>query len=136
MERAKVPVRRYMTESPHTIGAEQTLLAAHELMRRFRVRHLPVLHGGKLVGILSLGDLHLVETLPDVEPARVRVEEAMTEAPYTVGPDADLGEVAAHMAEHKLGAAIVLEKNRVTGVLSSVDALRALADALGSRWTP
>jgi acetoin utilization protein AcuB len=125
-----------MTESPHTIGSEQTLLAAHELMRKFRVRHLPVLHGGKLVGILSLGDLHLVETLPDVDPARVQVEEAMTETPYTVEADADLGEVAAHMAEHKLGAAIVMEKNRVSGVLSSVDALRALADALGSRWTP
>jgi acetoin utilization protein AcuB len=121
-----------MTEAPHTIGAEQSLTAAHELMRKHRVRHLPVLHGGKLVGILSLRDLHLVETLPDVDPERVRVEEAMTENPYTIAPDADLSEVAAHMAEQKLGSAVVVENNRVTGVLSSVDALRALADALGS----
>jgi acetoin utilization protein AcuB len=62
----------------------------------------------------------------------VRVEEAMTENPYTIAPDADLSEVAAHMAEQKLGSAVVVENNRVTGVLSSVDALRALADALGS----
>jgi acetoin utilization protein AcuB len=132
MAKAQIPVKRYMTEMPHSIGSEQTLAAAHELMRKHKVRHLPVLHGGKLVGILSLRDLHLVETLQDVDPAFVRVDEAMTEAPYTVSPDADLGAVAARMADQKLGCAIVVEHDRVTGVLTTVDTLRALADALES----
>jgi acetoin utilization protein AcuB len=130
MSKRKLSVRQYMTEAPHTVGAEQTLAAAHELMRKYQVRHLPVLHGGKLVGLLSVRDLHLVETLPDVDPNQVLVEEAMSGEPFTVRPDADLAEVAAEMAEQKLGSAVVTDGTKVIGVLTTVDALRALADAL------
>jgi acetoin utilization protein AcuB len=132
MPKQTLSVRQYMTETPHTVGAEQTLSAAHELMRKYKVRHLPVLHGGKLVGLLSMRDLHLVETLPDVEPDEVLVEEAMTAEPFTVQPDADLAQVSAEMAAKKLGSAVVLEGTKVIGVLTTVDALRALADALAS----
>lgn len=126
-----IPVRKYMSESLHSIGVEQTLTAAHELMRQHAVRHLPVLHGGRLVGLLSLRDLHLVETLPDVDPDQVKIEDAMSADPYTVAPDADLKAVAAYMAEHKLGSAVVMDGNKVVGVFTTVDALRALKDALG-----
>ena len=56
-------IRDYMTESPHSIGANQTLATAHEMMRAHQIRHLPVLRAGKLVGIVSQRDLYLVETL-------------------------------------------------------------------------
>src|SRR5690242_1905417 len=55
-------VDRYMTPSPHTIGQDEPLSAAHELMRAHSIRHLPVLEGRALVGLVSLGDLHLLET--------------------------------------------------------------------------
>jgi acetoin utilization protein AcuB len=132
MANRKITVRQYMTETPHTVGTEQTLSAAHALMRKHQVRHLPVLHGGKLVGLLSLRDLHLVETLPDVNPEQVLVEEAMSGDPFTVPPDADLALVAAQMSDQKLGSALVVEGKKVVGVLTTVDALRALADALGA----
>jgi acetoin utilization protein AcuB len=130
MTKRTLRVGDYMTESPHTVGAEQTLAAAHDLMRKHQVRHLPVLHAGKLVGLLSQRDLHLVETLPDVEPSQVLVEEAMSGDPYVVSPDADLAVVADEMAEQKLGSAVVMQGAQVVGVLTTVDALRALADAL------
>jgi nucleotide-binding universal stress UspA family protein len=60
-----------------------------------------VLEGGKIVGVLSLRDLHLVETLKDVDPEEVLVEDAMTPDPYTIGPDADLRVVAMEMATRK-----------------------------------
>ncbi|MCC6669174.1 MAG: CBS domain-containing protein [Polyangiaceae bacterium] len=120
-----------MTESPHTIGSEQTLAMAHTLMREHSIRHLPVLHGGQLAGMVTVRDLHLVETLKDVEPDAVRVEEAMTPDPYVVAPSALLRDVAAEMAERKLGSAIVVDGKKVVGVFTTVDALRALVEAIG-----
>jgi acetoin utilization protein AcuB len=128
----KKSIADFMTPSPHTIGSEQPMTRAHELMREHGIRHLPVLHGGKLAGMVTVRDLHLVETLKDVDPAEVRVEEAMTPEPFVVAPDALLREVAREMAERKLGSAIVVDGTRVVGVFTTVDALKALSDALGS----
>jgi acetoin utilization protein AcuB len=121
-----------MTRCPITVGAEQPLAYAHAVMRKEQIRHLPVLHGGKLVGLVSLRDLHLIETLPGVEAAQVSVEDAMSSEVFTVSPDADLRTVAREMAKRKLGSAIVTTGNEVEGVFTTVDALRALDDALGA----
>jgi acetoin utilization protein AcuB len=68
-----------MTPSPHTIGIEQPLSVAAEPMRAHQIRHLPVLHGGKLVGILSERDVQLVSGVPSVDPAAIKVEDAMSD---------------------------------------------------------
>jgi acetoin utilization protein AcuB len=125
-------ISQYMTATPHTVGRDQPLTVAHRLMRDHRVRHLPVVHVGKLVGLVSDRDLALIETLRDVNPAEVIVEEAMTQAPYTVGPDASLAEVAEHMAAHRYGSCVVVDGERVVGVFTTVDALEALAALLRS----
>ena len=130
MTKKQLTIRDYMTESPHTIGSEQSLAKAHELMREHGIRHLPVLHGGQLAGMVTVRDLHLVETLKDVDPESVRVEEAMTPEPYVVEPTALLHAVASEMAERKLGSAIVVDGTKVVGVFTTVDGLRALADAI------
>jgi acetoin utilization protein AcuB len=123
-------VADYMTKSPAQIGAEQPLRLAHELMRKKRIRHLPVLTGGRLVGIVSLRDLHLVETLQGVDPSEVRVEEAMSPDVYCVAGDAPLQGVVREMAKRKLGSAVVTSGRKVVGVFTTIDALRALDQAL------
>lgn len=122
-------VAEYMTPSPHTIGDDQPLARAHELMREYRIRHLPVLHGGKLVGVVSLGDLHLIETLGESDLEKIAVEDAMTPDPYVVTPDAELREVADTMASHKYGTAIVARGTKVVGIFTTTDALRALTQS-------
>lgn len=119
-----------MTRTPHLIGAEQSLKTAHELMRSYEIRHLPVLHGGKLIGVLSQRDLHLVETLKDVDPEVIRVEEAMSQDVYAVPPKTPLKQVVREMASRKLGSAVVVEGTKVVGVFTTVDALDVLADRL------
>lgn len=126
-------VDKFMTTSPHTIGVDQPLSHAHEVMHKFKIRHLPVLKAGKLVGVLTDRDLHLVETLKDVDPDKVAVEDAMTPNPYSVSPHAPLDEVASEMAEHKLGCAVVLDNNHVVGVLTTVDLARVLVEILRQR---
>jgi acetoin utilization protein AcuB len=132
MKMKELTIADRMTKTPHLLGDEQTLSKAHEIMREHRIRHLPVLHGGKLVGVVSLRDLHLIETLRDVDPDEVTVEDAMTQDVYVVPPSALLKDVVKEMAERKLGSAVVAEGPRVVGVFTTVDALDTLADLLGT----
>ena len=120
------PIRDFMTPAPHSIGRDQPLSLAHERMRGWGVRHLPVLEGGKLVGILSQRDALLVETLRDVDPTKVSVEDAMTSDVYLASPDTPLLEVASTMADHKYGCAVVMNGAHLAGIFTTVDALRAL----------
>lgn len=119
-----------MTPNPISVGQEQPLRVAHELMRENKIRHLTVLHGGRLVGIVSQRDLYLMETFRDVEPEKAKIEEAMSPEVYAVPPETPLREVAAHMAEHKIGTAVVMRGHDVLGVFTTTDAVRELATAL------
>lgn len=127
---AKHTVQAFMTVGPVVIGTKRSLADAHRIMRERGIRHLPVVDGGALVGLVSQRDLYLLETLEAVDPATETVEEAMTTDPFAVGPDAPLDEVAAEMARRKLGSAIVVDRGSVIGLFTTVDALRALAAVL------
>jgi acetoin utilization protein AcuB len=133
MSKAIPSIQKYMTTSPHTVGEDQPMSVAHRLMREHRIRHLPVLRGSKIVGIVSDRDLNMVETLKDVDPQTVRVGEAMTQDPYQVSPDAALDEVVSTMAESKYGSAIVTQNGKVVGIFTTVDACRAFSDLLHTR---
>lgn len=126
-------IQKYMTTSPHSIGQEQTLSMAHRLMTDHAIRHLPVLHGGKLVGIITDRDLRLVESLRDVDPEKVLVEDAMSTAVYSVSPDTPLDVVSAEMAAQKYGSAVVMQNDKVVGIFTTVDVCNALTQLLQTR---
>lgn len=127
-----ITVRSYMTPSPHTIGVGQPVAKAVALLRQHSIRHLPVLRGGTLDGIVTERDLALIERL-DVNAAQLTVEDAMTSDVYEVAPTAALADVAAEMAARKLGSAIVVEHHVVIGILTTVDVCTALGDVLYGR---
>lgn len=128
-------IKKYMSTDVQTIGDEQPMSVAHRLMRDQHIRHLPVLHQGKLVGVVTDRDLRLIETLRDVDPTKVAVSEAMTGDVYTVSPDAALDEVVGSMAASKYGSAIVVDRGHVVGIFTTVDACSAFADLLSTRLT-
>jgi acetoin utilization protein AcuB len=129
---ATITVGSKMTPAPLTIEASEPLASAHALMRARRIRHLPVTEGGRLRGLVSLRDLHLIETLPGVKQGEVRVAEAMSAEPYAVQSDAPLAAVAATMAERKLGCAVVMEGEAIAGVFTSTDGMKLLAALLSA----
>jgi acetoin utilization protein AcuB len=126
-------IKKYMTTDVQTIGDEQPMSVAHRLMREQHIRHLPVLHQGRLVGVLTDRDLRLVETLKDVDPTKVAVSEAMTPDPYVVSPEAELNEVVSMMAAKKYGSAVVSDNGKVVGIFTTVDACSAFAELLTTR---
>jgi acetoin utilization protein AcuB len=123
-------ILRYMTLTTFAIEVDQSIAVARRLMREHEIRHLPVLQNGVAVGVLSERDILLAESLPGIDPLRTLVDRAMTPNPYTVPADALLGQTARQMAEQKIGSAVVVERGKVIGIFTTVDACRALADLL------
>ena len=121
-------VARFMTHGPITIERGQPISAARRLMQTHCIRHLPVLHAGKVVGLVSQRDLERFDRAIDLDQRLVPVGEAMTNPPYAVLADASLREVAAQMSSRRCDAAVVIdEQQRVVGLITAVDGLRALS---------
>lgn len=127
-------IKKYMTMVPKTIGFDQSLQKAEKVMNELKIRHLPVLDGGKLVGILSQRDIKIVSSFKDVDPAKVTVEEAYSPDPYITTPDAKLDEVVEMMAAHKYGCVLVADSHKLVGIFTWVDALKAMKELLNQRF--
>ncbi len=126
---------KFMTVTPHTIGAEQTIDAAHKLMNENEIRHLPVLKGGQISGVISDRDLKLAMSIRGVEAAKTTVEEIASSEVFLVKPESKLDEVAKIMAEKKIGSVLVVDHHRLVGIFTTTDALKALNELLLSRLT-
>jgi acetoin utilization protein AcuB len=105
------------------------------LMRRHRIRRLPVVEGGVLVGIVTWTDVVRVQPpavggqwqIPNLS-AGIFVHHLMTPSPLTVGPQTPLQEAAALMRRHKIGGLPVVEEGRLVGIVTESDVFEAFAD--------
>lgn len=127
------PVSKFMTTTPITVERTTTIAQAAKLMRDQSIRHLPVMDGEKLLGIITERDIHFVQSFDLVDPEQVTVYGAMSEELYTVSPDAALDEVVGTMARQKWGSAVVVQNKHVVGVLTTVDVCRAFSELLTTR---
>ncbi len=133
--------RELMTPDPLTVTPQASIAEVWDLMREADVRHIPVVQGDALVGMVSDRDLGRVDIarLLNVEGAGALRDElatpivrVMTSQVIAVGPEADIGEVIELLIEHKIGAVPVVreETREVLGIISYVDVLRALQGVL------
>jgi acetoin utilization protein AcuB len=127
-------VRDVMSVSPVTIPPSMSVYEAHTLMQQRKVRHLPVLKDGCLVGIVSDRDIRLVLPSPATSLTvweiqhlldKLTVGEMMTYFVMTTAPDRLMTEAVGRMLGHKVGALPVVENRRVVGILTRTDVLRA-----------
>ncbi|MFZ9886045.1 MAG: CBS domain-containing protein [Myxococcota bacterium] len=118
-----------MTAEPVRLRTDATLREATGLLALADVRHLPVVDGDRVVGMVSERDV-LGVLLPDNAGSPTldspSVREVMSEELIAVHPDAPLAEVVAKLLEHRVGAVLVLEDDRLHGIVSYIDVLEAL----------
>lgn len=134
------PVARLMTPGPLlTVQATDTLDCARSMMRRARVRHLPVMTGERLVGLLSDHDViaaagRIADELPldrDRRAGEVRVCDMMSDRVVTISPDDSAVDVGKVLLRRKLGALPVLRRGRLVGMLSVTDYFHYLLSLTG-----
>jgi acetoin utilization protein AcuB len=123
----------FMTPFPHSIDVDAPLEEAHKLMRGRRFRHLPVISGGEIVGVLTDRDIKLVLG-PDFgspDERELRVRDAYVERPCVVPASTPVAKVARVMAQNRIGSAIVTKHGKLVGIFTVTDACRALAEIIG-----
>jgi acetoin utilization protein AcuB len=129
-----VLVADVMTPRPVTVGPDATVAAALAAMRRGRFRHLPVVAGGELVGVVAHGDLEASPGSP-VEAAESLgdrpVAEVMSASPVTVSPDEPVEAAARLLAEHAIGCLPALLDDQLVGILTESDVFHVLLRLLG-----
>jgi acetoin utilization protein AcuB len=127
-----------MTRDPVTLGPEDSLMRALELMRKRGIRRVPVVVADTLVGLLAEGDLKRAQpsALSDSEEEFVRVMEGtplsriMINRPLSVAEETPLLEAARTLHTTKFGALPVLRDGRLVGIITDTDLLGCLAELL------
>jgi CBS domain-containing protein len=131
-----------MATPPIVIAPTVTLAQAQRLMEQHRVRRLPVVKDGQLVGIVTSGDLRAAgpsaaSTLSVYEwralLEHATVAECMTREPIAIAPDAPVLYAARQMLLHKISGLPVVENGHVVGVITESDLFRLLiAESAGA----
>lgn len=120
-----------MTAAPYTIADDQTLLEARKRMSKWHVRHLPVLFGGRLVGLISDRDVDISLASGEAQRSGL-VSDLMIESVYVAEPNESLAQVVRTMAFRKVGSAVIAVHDKVLGVFTTTDALRLLAETIAA----
>lgn len=132
-------VRQIMTSPVVSVDADAPIGVALQLMHAGNFRRLPVLQGGRLVGIITDRDLRLATNSPLVLSEKwysdfilesIKVKSCMTADPVTIGPEASVLDAAKLMRERKYGGLPVVEDDRLVGMITVTDLLDFLIDLL------
>ncbi len=133
-QRQPLRVGDIMSVSPVTITPSTSVHEAQALMQQRKIRHLPVLQDGRLVGMISDRDIRLVLPSPATSLTvwelrhlldKLTVGEVMTYFVMTTAPGCLVTEAVGRMLGHKVGALPVVEDRQVIGILTRTDVLRA-----------
>lgn len=127
-------VGKRMTRNPKTVSPDDPLSLAAGILREHRFHHLPVVEGGRLVGILSDADLRnasLAARPAEGGSAGDRpVREAMRTEVWSVTPDDSVEDALLILTREKFGALPVLSGDRLVGIITRADLLKAFVDLL------
>lgn len=134
MSKQEPTIQKFMSCQPVVIDSKATAAEALRLMKEHKIRHLPVMEGSEVKGVLSERDLRTALGLQGADTERLKVADICTEHPYVTVPDRPLGEVALEMASHHYGCAIVMQNHKVVGIFTTVDACRAVHEVLQQRY--
>jgi acetoin utilization protein AcuB len=137
-------VSDWMVPDPVTVGPRATVAEAEAVLEARRIRHLPVLEGDRLVGLITDRDVRLASmprprkepNHPDALLQLIRVEQVMTRDPATASPDMPIAEAARRMLEHRYGGLPVVKDGRLVGIITQGDLLKALIALVRAEGSP
>lgn len=135
-------VKNYMTANPYTINPEASVADAFELMKDKKIKRVPVLKNGKLVGIVT--ERKLLEVSPSPATtlsiyeinyllSKTKIESIMSKDIVAVEPDSLLEEAAVKLRDYDVGGLPVMENGKLVGIITETDLFDAFISILGFR---
>ena len=135
----KTDVEKVMTRAPHTLESNRSVGAVLGLMREYGISHVPVMEGGKLVGMVSIEDIlesiywpQRRQTLGDIvgekfETLGVAVKGIMASPVITVDPKVSLRDAEQRMHNHDIACLPVVSNERLVGIVTKLDFLEPIS---------
>jgi len=135
-------VKERMRTSMILVGPTDSVRAAWQLLREHRIRHLPVVEQGRLVGIITDRDIRLIfpsgavgqrEQDPHAVLEKISVRDIMTERVITVTPEASIADATRLLLKHRIGGLPVVQGDRLVGIITKTDILAAFVEIVEGR---
>ncbi|MCO5386223.1 MAG: CBS domain-containing protein [Desulfosporosinus sp.] len=135
-------VRQFMTAQVFTVTPEKTIADTMALMREKKISRMPVVEKGKLVGLVTDGDLREVSPSPATTLsifelnyliAKTPIREVAIKKVVTCHPDTQIEDAALLMRDHKIGGLPVVDGGKVVGIITGSDIMDAFLDIMGFR---
>jgi acetoin utilization protein AcuB len=123
-------IREYMTTCPLTVRPADTVALAQSIMESRSIRHLPVVEGDVLCGIVTDREARLTER---IGIARTTLVKDVMFPPVALDQGTPLSRVVSEMAGRHSDAVVITRQGQVVGVFTTVDALRVLSELLVPR---
>jgi len=132
-------IRKIMHTDVVTLQADKPLMRAVEILEAEHIRHLPILEGERLVGMVTTFDIKHVTPSPLLEESQERyhqvfhetpVSRIMRRAPITASPNAALADVVRLMIDGNVSAVCIVEGKRLVGIVSELDVLNTFLEVL------
>jgi CBS domain-containing protein len=117
-------VRELMTADPATVSPSMSVVDAAKEMIQKEKGPLPVVEGGRVVGMLTDRDIIARVVAAGQDPKTVRVEDVSTKDLVTIGPGQDIKQARQLLAQHQLDRVLVVEGDKLVGILSEADLRR------------
>ena len=116
-----------MAQNPATLDRNENLDMVESIMNHGRIRHMPVVEDGRVVGIISQRDLFRSATSAVIKT--IKVKEVMTEKVLTISPEASIQDAARLMIDNRIGCLPVVEADRLIGLVTKTDILRYVVES-------
>ncbi|NLI92894.1 MAG: CBS domain-containing protein [Peptococcaceae bacterium] len=135
-------VQQFMTSQVITVSPDESIFNAMNIMKTKRINRLPVISSGRLVGIVSDGDLRAASPSPVTSLSKFEMNELLSKVSIkdvavkkviTCSPDTLIEDAALLMRENKIGALPVIEGEKLVGIITQNNILDAFLDIMGVR---
>jgi acetoin utilization protein AcuB len=135
-------VRKKMKKDLITITKDERMTTARKILKEKNIRHLPVVEGKKLIGLVTNMDIRKAEASPATSLEirelhylldKLTVGEIMTRNVITISPDISVEEAATLLHDNKIGCLPVVEDGNLVGMLTEDDVMEILIEVMGMK---
>lgn len=132
----RVPISQIMTKELITLTPKDNLYDAEKLFIKHNIRHLPIVEGQKLVGVVSYSDLLKISYADVTEEDDIEtvvydmytIPQLMAKSPVTVGPETNIKDVAETLSKVSFHSIPVVEGENLVGIVTTTDLLKYFID--------